>query len=164
MPYKSEAQRKYFNSPEGKKKIGPEEVEHWNEVSKGMKLPKKVEEDKEMNVLDKAIKNCDMAEYVPGRKIPSHNIYNNKYDVNDLRARLDACFKGLHSDERDQIAAGVLLELVRDYKADINNKELDKDETEKHYRKYRDVVNKYYGRRTSSVLGSALNKFVSTIN
>ena len=50
MPYKSEAQRKYFNSPEGKKKIGPEEVEHWNEVSKGMKLPKKIED---------AIRSCD---------------------------------------------------------------------------------------------------------
>ena len=50
MPYKSEAQRKYFNSPAGKAKIGAEEVKHWNEVSKGMKLPKK---------LDDAIETCD---------------------------------------------------------------------------------------------------------
>jgi hypothetical protein len=51
MPYKSEAQRKLFNSLEGKKKLGEEEVEHWNEVSKGMKLPEKA--------VDRAIKICD---------------------------------------------------------------------------------------------------------
>ena len=37
MPYKSEAQRRFFNSPAGKKKIGKEEVEEWNEKSKGKK-------------------------------------------------------------------------------------------------------------------------------
>lgn len=46
MPYKSEAQRRFFNSKAGKKKIGKEEVEHWNEVSKGMNLPEKVGKDK----------------------------------------------------------------------------------------------------------------------
>ena len=51
MPYKSEAQRKFFNSPAGKEKLGEEEVEHWNEVSKGMKLPEKA--------VDKAIRLCD---------------------------------------------------------------------------------------------------------
>ena len=51
MPYKSEAQRRYFNSEKGKKEIGEEEVEHWNEVSKGKKLPEKT--------LDKAIRLCD---------------------------------------------------------------------------------------------------------
>lgn len=52
MPYKSEAQRRYFNSPAGKEKIGEEEVEHWNEVSKGKKLPEKA--------IDKAIRACDL--------------------------------------------------------------------------------------------------------
>ena len=51
MPYKSEAQRRYFNSPAGKAKIGKEEVEHWNEVSKGKELPEKA--------VDKAIAICD---------------------------------------------------------------------------------------------------------
>lgn len=51
MPYKSEAQRKYFNSPAGKAKIGAEEVEHWNEVSKGKELPEKA--------IDKALATCD---------------------------------------------------------------------------------------------------------
>ena len=46
MPYKSEAQRRFFNSPVGKAKIGAEEVEHWNEVSKGKELPDKVEDTK----------------------------------------------------------------------------------------------------------------------
>ena len=46
MPYKSEAQRRFFNSPAGKAKIGKEEVEHWNEVSKGKELPEKAEDNK----------------------------------------------------------------------------------------------------------------------
>ena len=50
MPYKSEAQRRFFNSEEGKKKIGAKEVEHWNEVSKGKKLPEKV--NKDTNIYD----------------------------------------------------------------------------------------------------------------
>lgn len=54
MPYKSEAQRRFFNSPAGKEKIGAEEVEHWNEVSKGKELPEKVKD-----TLEKAIKACD---------------------------------------------------------------------------------------------------------
>ena len=55
MPYKSEAQRKFFNSPAGKEKLGEEEVEHWNEVSKGMKLPEKA--------IDRAIRILDEREY-----------------------------------------------------------------------------------------------------
>lgn len=56
MPYKSEAQRKFFNSPAGKKKLGEEEVEKWNEESKGQKnLPKKVGDS-----LNKAIKLCKL--------------------------------------------------------------------------------------------------------
>lgn len=55
MPYKSEAQRRFFNSPSGKKKIGKEEVEKWNEESKGQKnLPEKVSD-----TLNKAIQTCD---------------------------------------------------------------------------------------------------------
>lgn len=54
MPYKSEEQRRFFNSPAGKKKLGKEEVEKWNEESEGQKnLPKKVKS------IDKAIRNCD---------------------------------------------------------------------------------------------------------
>lgn len=60
MPYKSEAQRRYFNSEKGKKEIGKEEVEHWNEVSKGKKLPEKT--------LDKAIRLCDSIVKFPSEK------------------------------------------------------------------------------------------------
>lgn len=52
MPYKSEAQRRFFNSPAGKKKIGKEEVEEWNEKSKGKKnLPESVK-DKLQHAID----------------------------------------------------------------------------------------------------------------
>lgn len=59
MPYKSEAQRKFFNSPAGKEKLGEEEVEKWNEESKGQKnLPEKVSSKDTWN---EAIRNCDAA-------------------------------------------------------------------------------------------------------
>lgn len=38
MPYKSEAQRKYFNA--NKKKLGKAMVEHWNKATGNKKLPK----------------------------------------------------------------------------------------------------------------------------
>lgn len=108
MPYKSEAQRKYFNSPEGKKKIGSEEVEHWNEVSKGMKLPKKVEEDKEMNVLDKAINNCDAGRgysqslsEAKGLVTRSKNLTT---QLNRLYADIEELRKAIKSDNSLQIA------------------------------------------------------------
>ena len=41
-PYVSEKQRGFFNSPTGKAKLGEKAVKHWNEASKGLKLPKKV--------------------------------------------------------------------------------------------------------------------------
>ena len=39
MPYKSEAQKKYFNA--NKKKLGAKMVEEWNSATKGKKLPKR---------------------------------------------------------------------------------------------------------------------------
>lgn len=46
MPYKSKAQEKYFNV--NRKKLEKEgvDVEHWNKVSKGKKLPNKVKKRK----------------------------------------------------------------------------------------------------------------------
>lgn len=37
MPYKSDAQRRFFNSKEGKAKVGAKVVEEFNEESKGQK-------------------------------------------------------------------------------------------------------------------------------
>jgi hypothetical protein len=46
MPYKSEAQRKYFNA--NKKKLAKQgvSVSEWNKKSKGKKLPNKVKKRK----------------------------------------------------------------------------------------------------------------------
>lgn len=42
MPYKSEAQRKFFHSAAAKKAgITEKDVKHWDQVSKGKKLPEK---------------------------------------------------------------------------------------------------------------------------
>jgi hypothetical protein len=44
MPYKSEAQRRFFNSEKGKEVVGKKNVEKSNKESKGLKLPEKVKE------------------------------------------------------------------------------------------------------------------------
>lgn len=45
MPYKSDAQRRFFNSEEGREKIGEATVEEFNKASKGMDLPEKAKDD-----------------------------------------------------------------------------------------------------------------------
>lgn len=58
MPYKSEAQRRFFNSPAGKKKLGKEEVEKWNEESEGHRnLPERASDVKK--IIDKALRSID---------------------------------------------------------------------------------------------------------
>lgn len=42
MPYKSEAQRKYFDTNQKKLKKKGVNIEEWYEESKGQKLPKKL--------------------------------------------------------------------------------------------------------------------------
>jgi hypothetical protein len=39
MPYKSLKQERFFNSPEGRAKLGASVVDEFNAASKGMKLP-----------------------------------------------------------------------------------------------------------------------------
>lgn len=41
MPFKSEAQRKFFNANRKRLERGGVDVEEWNEASKGKKLPKR---------------------------------------------------------------------------------------------------------------------------
>lgn len=42
MPYKSQAQERYFNANKSKLEAQGVNVNEWNQSSKGMKLPKKV--------------------------------------------------------------------------------------------------------------------------
>jgi hypothetical protein len=41
VPFKSEAQRKYFNANRGKLEAEGVDVDEWNQASKGKKLPEK---------------------------------------------------------------------------------------------------------------------------
>ena len=54
MPYKSEAQRRFFNSEKGKEVVGKKNVEEFNRESKGLKLPEKVEKDED-EILNKRV-------------------------------------------------------------------------------------------------------------
>lgn len=54
MPYKSEAQRRFFNSEKGKEVVGEKNVKEFNKESKGLKLPEKVEKDED-EILNKRI-------------------------------------------------------------------------------------------------------------
>lgn len=82
MPYKSEAQRRFFNSPVGKEKIGKKEVEHWNKVSKGKELPEKVED-----TLGKAITTCDVVD----KTIVSNAISGMRNDLKALQTKVNSC-------------------------------------------------------------------------
>lgn len=42
MPYKSDAQRKYFHAAEERGEISPKTVKEFDEASKGKKLPERV--------------------------------------------------------------------------------------------------------------------------
>jgi hypothetical protein len=42
MPYKSQAQERYFNANRGKLERAGVNVDEWNRASKGKRLPKKV--------------------------------------------------------------------------------------------------------------------------
>jgi hypothetical protein len=42
MPYKSKAQESYFNANQKELEAQGVNVNHWNEVSKGLKLPERV--------------------------------------------------------------------------------------------------------------------------
>lgn len=55
MPYKSEAQRRFFNSEKGKEVVGEKNVKEFNKESKGLDLPEKVEEKDEDEILNKRI-------------------------------------------------------------------------------------------------------------
>ena len=46
MPYKSEAQRKYFHANKKKLEKQGVDVEEWDRESKGLKLPKKTSKSK----------------------------------------------------------------------------------------------------------------------
>jgi hypothetical protein len=46
MPYESEAQRRWANSPSGHEALGDAGVNEWNKASKGKKLPEKVSRSK----------------------------------------------------------------------------------------------------------------------
>ncbi len=46
MPWKSDAQRKWGNTPSGRKALGKKGVAEWNSASKGKKLPAKVKKRK----------------------------------------------------------------------------------------------------------------------
>ena len=93
MPYKSEVQRKFFNSPAGKEKLGEEEVEKWNEESKGQKnLPEKVND-----VLIKAIQTCD-SPYIKNDELK--RIINN---LENIASRVESVSNKLDSKESPSI-------------------------------------------------------------
>ena len=93
MPYKSEAQRKFFNSPEGKEKLGKEEVKKWNEESKGQKnLQEKVSD-----ILNSAIQTCD-SPYIKNDELK--RIIN---DLENISSRVESVSNKLDSKDSHSV-------------------------------------------------------------
>lgn len=75
MPYKSDAQRRFFHTDTAKKKgITPEQVAEFDEASKGMKLPEKAE----MHSGEKAEKKMHPADKKRKRAVIDNAIRGNK--------------------------------------------------------------------------------------
>lgn len=55
MPYKSEAQRRFFHAAEARGEIDPKTVKEYDKASKGKKLPEKVKS-KKFSRLKKMVK------------------------------------------------------------------------------------------------------------
>lgn len=72
MPYKSEAQRRFFNSEKGKEVVGEKNVKEFNKESKGLKLPEKVEEkdDTMLEYVKSSFDKCDEDEML-NKRIPT---------------------------------------------------------------------------------------------
>lgn len=68
MPYKSEAQRRYFNANREKLEAQGVDVDHWNDVSRGKKLPERKTEKSAIAVLAKAAAESEM-EFQPPSSI-----------------------------------------------------------------------------------------------
>lgn len=106
MPYKSEAQRRFFNSKKGKEVVGEKNVKEFNKESKGLKLPEKVKEKDE--TLGKYIKSsfdeCEDKDEMLKRRIATMG------KANDINVKI---LKALDSIEK--------VERVFDSKYDVNN-------------------------------------------
>lgn len=81
MPYKSEAQRRFFNSKKGKEVVGKKNVEKFNKESKGLKLPEKAKEKDETlgEYIKSSFDNCKDKDEMLKRRIAT---MGKAYDIN----------------------------------------------------------------------------------
>lgn len=133
------------------KHILDEENEHIVELKKVMTVIKKD------NIVG------DMGRIVKGRRIEAHNTYNNRITLDDLYSTLKLVQK-TGSEDDVKILEGQLIEIAGDYLADISDPDLDKQDTLKHYEKYKNLVEKFKNSKISKDYSNAINKFLSKVN
>ena len=97
-----------------------------------------------------------------GRRIPAHNTYGNRISQDDLLDTFKTVMK-TGSDEDVDILVGQLIELKKDYLADINDKDLDLTETKKYYSKYKQIAKSYLNSKINQKFTKAVNEFVNSI-
>jgi len=97
-----------------------------------------------------------------GRRIPAHNTYGNRISQDELLDTFKTVMK-TGSDEDVDILVGQLIELKKDYLADINDKDLDLTETKKYYSKYKQIAKSYLNSKINQKFTKAVNEFVNSI-
>lgn len=105
----------------------------------------------------------DFSYVIPGKRVPEHNVYYNKVTPDELKT----WFRKVMSEGNDtdvvNVLIGKLSELKKDYQADINNSNLNKEDTKRHYGEYKKIVNSYRNSQISKEYKNAVDDFIATV-
>lgn len=87
----------------------------------------------------------------------------NRISYDDLKRTINKVMEEGNDKDVVNILIGQLAELKKDYETDINNSNLDKEETKRHYGEYKRLVNNYKNSQISKEYTRAVNSFLSAI-
>lgn len=82
----------------------------------------------------------DTAAILPAKNVPAHIVFRNRVKPEDLAQSIN---KSMTDKSFETAVVGNIAEIIADYKADINNNELDKSTVIRHYRAYRELADKF---------------------
>ncbi len=107
----------------------------------------------------------DLGYFKPAKIIPEHQAYYTQYTLPDFKARLKAhsskiTNEKLAKESREEIL-GIVNSIVKDYKTDLDNKNLDKNKTKQFYNKFIASMNDILGKNIylESIRKEANNRF-----
>lgn len=105
---------------------------------------------KQVNDAKLGIKTNDLGYFKSAKIIPKHQVYYTQYTLPDFKARLKAhsgkiTNKKLAEGAKEEIL-GMINSIIKDYDADLGNKELDRNKTIQFYNKFITSLNDILGK------------------